>query len=122
MSDAIAHDVGVIVIRSLAAGALAARDDRHANAGQPGGIAGEDYATDLARARRLAVLAADLGLEGPSELSVRLTQSTPGVGTVIIGYSDLAHLDDAIRWTARGPLSPEAVARTLHAVTVNASL
>ena len=117
VADAIAHDVGVIVIRSLAAGALATREERHANAGQPGGIAGEDYATDLARARQLASLAAALGLEGPAELSVRLAQSTPGVGTVIIGFSDLAQLDDAIRWSSRGPLAPEAIARVLQSTS-----
>ncbi len=117
IADAVAHDVGVIVIRSLAAGALAARGDRHPNAGRPGGIAGEDYATDFERARRLASLAAELGLEGPAELSVRLAQSTPGVGTVIVGFSDIGQLDDAIRWTSRGTLGPEAIARTLHAVS-----
>ena len=83
IADAITHDVGVIVIRSLEAGALAALDGRHVNAGHPGGIAGEDYATDLSRARRLASLTDVLGLEGPGELSVRLAQSTPGVGTEI---------------------------------------
>ena len=117
IADAITHDVGVIVIRSLAAGALAARDDRHANAGHPGGIAGEDYDTDLARARRLASVAEALGLDGPAELSLRLAQSTPGVGTVIVGFSDVAQLEDAIRWTARGPLATEAIARALHAVS-----
>jgi aryl-alcohol dehydrogenase-like predicted oxidoreductase len=117
IADAITHDVGVIVIRSLAAGALAALDGRHVNAGHPGGIAGEDYATDLSRARRLASLTDVLGLEGPGELSVRLAQSTPGVGTVIVGFSDTAQLDDAIRWTSRGPLRPEAIARTLHAAS-----
>jgi aryl-alcohol dehydrogenase-like predicted oxidoreductase len=115
IADAIAHDVGVIVIRSLAAGALATRDERHANAGHPGGIAGEDYANDLARSRQLASLAVGLGLEGPAELSVRLAQSTPGVGTVIVGFSDMAQLDDAIRWTARGSLSPPTIAQTLRA-------
>lgn len=117
VADAISHDVGVIVIRSLAAGALATRDVRHANAGHPGGIAGEDYASDLARSRRLASLAESLGVEGAAELSVRLAQSTPGVGTVIVGFSDMAQLDDAIRWTSRGPLGPETIARTLHAVS-----
>lgn len=115
--DAITHDVGVIAIRSLAAGALAARDNRHANAGHPGGIAGEDYGTDLARARRLASLADALGLDGPAELSVRLVQSTPGVSTVIVGFSDLAQLDDAIRWSARGPLGPEAISRVLRSTS-----
>jgi L-galactose dehydrogenase/L-glyceraldehyde 3-phosphate reductase len=117
VADAIAHDVGVIVIRSLAAGALATRDERHANAGQPGGIAGEDYIADLARSRQLAPLAAAIGLEGSAELSIRLAQSTPGVGTVIVGFSDLAQLDEAVRWSARGPLWPEAISQVLRAAS-----
>ncbi len=117
--DTITHDVGVIVIRSLAAGALAAKDARHPNAGEPGGIAGERYDDDIERARRLSAVALELGMEGPAELAVRFAQSTPGVATVIVGYSDHDQLDDAIRWTTKGNLSPEEIARILHA-TVNA--
>ncbi len=117
--DTITHDVGVIVIRSLAAGALAAKDARHPNAGEPGGIAGERYDDDIERARRLSAVALELGMEGPAELAVRFAQSTPGVATVIVGYSDHDQLDDAIRWTTKGNLAPEEIARILHA-TVNA--
>lgn len=117
--DTIAHDVGVIVIRSLAAGALAAKEVRHPYAGEPGGIAGERYDEDISRALRLSVVAHELGLEGPAELAVRFAQSTPGVGTVIVGYSDHGQLDDAIRWTSKGNLAPDEIARILRA-TVNA--
>ncbi len=113
--DTIAHDVGVIVIRSLAAGALAAKDARHPNAGEPGGIAGERYDDDVAGAHRLTAVSNDLGMEGPAELALRFAQSTPGVATVIVGFSDHGQLDDAIRWTSKGNLAPDEISRILRA-------
>ena len=109
---------GVIVIRPFAAGALAATDARHANAGEPGSpiIPGAEYAADLARARRLAPLAAELELEGTLELALRFVLSKPGISTVLVGYSDLAHLESALRWAERGPLPAEAVARIVAGV------
>jgi L-galactose dehydrogenase/L-glyceraldehyde 3-phosphate reductase len=111
--------VGTIGIRVLAAGALAltAIPDRHANAGDPRGALteGADYDTDLERARRLEGLAGELGLEGPAELSYRLVISHPGLSTALVGASDLAQLEDAIRWVERGPLDPSAVQRAVAA-------
>lgn len=113
LDTAAAHGVGVIVIRPMAAGALAGVPARHANAGDTGTPldGGPGYDHDLARARALMPLVQELGLESPLELSLRFVQAHAGVSTVIVGYSDLTQLEDAIRWTARGPLSPDAVAR-----------
>src|SRR5439155_22948971 len=105
--------VGVLVIRPLAAGALAAQEQRHANAGRPGGVVGEDYQQDLAQARALAALAADRGLESPVELALRFALAKPGVSTVLVGFSDGAQLEAAIRWAERGPLADDAVQRAL---------
>ncbi|HUX88654.1 MAG TPA: aldo/keto reductase, partial [Chloroflexota bacterium] len=103
--------VGVIVIRPLAAGALGAVETRHPNAGGPGAgiVPGADYAGHLRQAQRLARLAGELGLDGPVELAVRFVLSTPGVSTVLVGFSDLAQFRDALRWAERGGLAPEAV-------------
>ena len=60
-------------------------------------------------------LAGELGLEGPVELAIRFGLSKPGVSTVLVGYSTLAHLEEAIRFTERGPLSADAIARVLSA-------
>jgi L-galactose dehydrogenase/L-glyceraldehyde 3-phosphate reductase len=107
---------GVIVIRVLAAGAAAAASDRAAHAGDPGaGLAsGGSYATDLQRAERLQALAADLALEGPVELALRFGLSKSGVSTVLVGYSTIDHLEQAIRYAERGPLGEAAVARILE--------
>lgn len=116
---AAARGDGVIVIRPLAAGAVAASPSRHAYAGNPGTalVAGAQYADDLHRAEGLAYLATELGLEGPVELGLRFALSKPGVSTVIVGFSDLAQLDDALRWADRGPVAKETIERILGQVT-----
>jgi L-galactose dehydrogenase/L-glyceraldehyde 3-phosphate reductase len=116
IDTAAARQVGVIVIRPLAAGAVAGVTARHPNAGGTGGIVGEDYAADVARAGALGTLAASLGLEGPVELAFRFALSKPGVSTVLIGFSDEAQLADALRWATRGPL-PEGALQDVLALT-----
>ena len=111
---------GVIVIRVLAAGAAAAVPDRAANAGDPGGglVGNGSYEADLARAARLRTLAADLGMAGPVELAVRFGLSKPGVSTVLVGYSTPEHLEEAIRFTERGPLGAADLQRALELSSV----
>ena len=109
--------LGVIAIRVLAAGALAARPERHANAGDPGGplVAGAAYTHDLNRAKDLAWFATEAGLESPLEMGVRFALSQPGISTALVGYSDLAQLADALRWAARGPLPADLTQRLIAA-------
>ena len=108
--------LGVIAIRVLAAGALGLQPARHANAGNPGAplAPGADYDRDLQRARTIARLADELGLEGPLELALRFALAKPGLSTALVGYSDLAQLEAALRWVARGPLPPDAVDRVVE--------
>ena len=116
IDEAAEHGVGVINIRSLAAGAVTATSERHPNAsggGSGSGIVGERYEDDVAKARALAELASELGLESSIELAFRFAFSTAGVSTVIVGYSSESQLEDAIRWAERGKLPGEAVQRVL---------
>jgi aryl-alcohol dehydrogenase-like predicted oxidoreductase len=103
--------VGVIAIRVLAAGAMAAQPERHANAGDPGSplVGGGEYEHDLNRARDLAWFATEAGLESTLEMAVRFALSKPGVSTALVGYSDLSQLEDAIRWAERGPLPADVI-------------
>ena len=102
--------VGVINIRPLAAGAMTARIERHPNAGGTGGsMAGTTYDQDLLGAQSLADLSGALGLEGSVELALRFNLAKPGVSTVLVGLSDQAQLEDAIRYGERGPLPADAV-------------
>lgn len=107
---------GVVVIRVLAAGAAAAEPVRAANAGEPGGslVSGGSFAADAERGVRLRHLAAELGLDSPVELAIRFGLSKPGVSTVLVGYSSLDHLEQAITFADRGPLSDDVVRRILE--------
>src|SRR5438132_1916676 len=107
---------GVIVIRVLAAGAAAAEPVRAASAGDPGGslVSGGSYSADAERAVRVRTLAIELGLESPVELALRFGLSKPGVSTVLVGYSTLDHLEEAIKYANRGPLGDDVVRRVLE--------
>ncbi|HEU5316634.1 MAG TPA: aldo/keto reductase [Chloroflexota bacterium] len=111
---AAAREVGVIVIRSLAAGAVTASEVRHANAGGTGGIVGERYEDDVRKAQALSALAADLGLDGPVELALRFAMGKASVSTVIVGFSSEPQLADALRWAERGALPPDATRQVLE--------
>ena len=71
---------GVIVIRVLAAGAAAATPERVRNAGDLGGplAGGGGFDENVERARKLAPLAQEAGLEGPVELALRFGLSKAG--------------------------------------------
>ena len=106
-------NVGVIVIRVLAAGALTGTSVRHPVAVQtvaPIG-SGRDFQQDESRARQF-VFIVDEGFAGDMpEASIRFALSNPGVSTVLVGYSDLEHLEKSVQYAAKGPLPAEAVAR-----------
>ncbi len=106
----------VIVIRVLAAGAAAAVPERPPNAGDPGGnlVSGGSYSSDLDRAQSIAKLAREMGLEGPVELSIRFGLSHPGVSTVLVGFSNVGQLEEAIKYAERGALADDAVQRVLE--------
>jgi aryl-alcohol dehydrogenase-like predicted oxidoreductase len=113
IGEAAARGVGVINIRVMAAGALSAQPVRHANAGDPGPslASGAAYTHDLDRAAALRAFAAELGCDGPLELALRFALAAPGISTVLVGYSDRRQLEDALRWTGRGPAPAAAVDR-----------
>jgi aryl-alcohol dehydrogenase-like predicted oxidoreductase len=100
----------------LAAGAASGRPERAPNAGDPGGAlaAGSRYTDDVERAGGLASLTGELGTESAIELAVRFGLSKAGVSTVLVGYSTLDHLEQAIRFAERGPLPQAAVERVLE--------
>ena len=108
--------LGIIAIRVMAGGAMTAAPERAPLASPglgPALVAGNTYDTDLAGASKLTVLASEFGLESALELSLRFVISKPEVSTALVGYSDLDQLQDAIRWTERGPLSADQVQRVL---------
>jgi aryl-alcohol dehydrogenase-like predicted oxidoreductase len=108
-----AVDMGTIIIRALAGGALAGTAERHPLAMQvvdPIGSA-PDFAGDVARARRLEPLVKEAGASSLTELVQRFVISHPGVHTMLVGYSTLDQLDTAIAAVSKGPLSEGVLKR-----------
>ena len=106
-------NVGVIVIRVLAAGALTGTSVRHPVAVQtvaPIG-SGRDFQQDESRARQFAFIVGEGFAGDMPEASIRFALSNPGVSTVLVGYSDLEHLEKSVQYAAKGPLPAEALAR-----------
>ncbi len=109
--------LGIIAIRVMAGGAMTGVETRAPLASPslgPALVTGDTYDADIARAVALDTLARELGLESALELSLRLVLSKPEVSTALVGYSDMSQLESAIRWTERGPLSPDQVQRVLQ--------
>lgn len=107
------QQMGAIVIRVLAAGALSGSAARHPIAApQVRPIAsGPDYATDVQRAQLFNALVQAGEVENLVEAALRFPLGNPGVSTVLLGYSNLEHLESAATYISRGPLPPSAVDR-----------
>ena len=109
--------MGVIVIRVLAGGALSGTPDRHPVAARSvAPIATErDYAADVARARRFAFLSQDGTVSSLVEAAIRFVISKPEISTALVGISSPEQLEQAVEYANRGPLPAEAL-RRLHEV------
>ncbi|PKB63885.1 MAG: hypothetical protein BZY80_05030, partial [SAR202 cluster bacterium Io17-Chloro-G2] len=108
-----AQETGVLVIRVLAAGALTGVNERHPVAAQevaPMGSSGS-YSEDLSRARALGFLVEEGHVENLVEAALRFPLGNSGVSTVLVGYSNTEHLEQAVRWIDRGQLPDEALER-----------
>ncbi len=109
--------LGVVAIRVLAAGALADAGERHPVAGGTGHtlVPGAEYGRDEARAAALRPLLGKLGVESGVELALRFALAKRGVSTVLVGFSDRAQVEQALRAAERGPLPAAAVERVVAA-------
>lgn len=105
IEHAAARNMGVVVIRVLAAGALSGRPERHPlNDGSRAG--GDDYERDAQRAQALSSIA-DRHEQALSQIAIRFGLSHRGVSTVLVGFSEVAQVDEAIAAAESGPL-PDA--------------
>ena len=110
---AAANRVGVLVIRVLAAGALSGESTRHPVAVPtvaPIG-SGRDYEQDRSRAESFRFLVEQGYADSLVEASLRFALSNSGVSSVLVGYSSLEHLEQAVAIAAKGPLPDDAIAR-----------
>jgi L-galactose dehydrogenase/L-glyceraldehyde 3-phosphate reductase len=111
------HRMGCIGIRVLAAGALSGDETRHPVAVPsvaPIGT-GADYRSDVRLARTLGFLTEEGYAANLVEASIRFAWSNQGVSTVLVGYSSLDHLEQALTAAERGPLPDAAIGRLRQA-------
>ncbi|MCY4365394.1 MAG: aldo/keto reductase [Chloroflexi bacterium] len=107
------HGMGALVIRVLAAGALSGEAARHPVAVPsvaPIG-SGRDYNQDRERAEGFRFLVNEGHAGSLVEASLRFALSNSGVSSVLVGYSSLEHLQQAVDYAALGPLTTEALER-----------
>ena len=107
------NGMGVLVIRVLAAGALSGETARHPVAVPtvaPIG-SGKDYNQDQARAEGFRFLQHEGYVDNLVEASLRFALSNTGVSSVLVGYSSLEHLEQAVDYAEKGPLPVEALGR-----------
>jgi aryl-alcohol dehydrogenase-like predicted oxidoreductase len=106
-----AQRMGCIGIRVLAAGALSGVEARHPIAVPsvaPIGT-GPDYQSDVKLAQTLRFLIDEGHAGNLIEASIRFAWSKAGISTVLVGYSSLEHLEQALTAVERGPLPPAAM-------------
>lgn len=108
--------IGTIGIRILAGGALAGEPSRHpvaaptvAPVGRGRGLA-SDYEADLAAAGQFRRLVEEGAAQNLAALAIRYALSTEGLDTFAVGFSSLAHLQQALDAVAAGPLGADVLA------------
>ena len=108
-----ANGMGVLVIRVLAAGALSGAATRHPVAVPTVAPIGSsrDYSQDQARADGFRFLEQEGYVGSLVEASLRFVLGNAGVSSVLVGYSSLEHLEQAVEYAAKGSLPAEAMAR-----------
>jgi aryl-alcohol dehydrogenase-like predicted oxidoreductase len=99
-------NVGTIIIRALAGGAMAGTEARHELAMQvvPPIGSGKDFAADVARAKTMDAAMRATGSSSLAEYGMRFVISNPNVHTMLVGYSTLDQLEQAAKAVAKGPL------------------
>ncbi len=63
---------------------------------------------------RLAKIAAELGLDSVYELALRFALAKSGISCVLVGFSSMAQLEQALTWCERGVLADEDVQAVLR--------
>lgn len=107
---AAANGMGAFVIRVLAAGALTS-DPSPGGGSSPEPLSpGSDYPLDVQRAEKVK---AALGLDGKSlaQAAIRFGLMKSEVSTVLVGFSNTAHIDEAVACSGAAALSHNEVAR-----------
>jgi len=107
---AAAKGMGVAVIRVLAAGALTS-DPTAGGGSSPEPLSpGSDYSLDLERAQKLKFLIGG-DIKSLTQAAIRFALMKPEVSTVLVGFSNTSHIDEAVVCSGAGRLPEESMAR-----------
>ena len=105
--------MGVVVIRVMAGGALGGPAARRGHASPTMGgamVPGGDYDADEARARTLDYLIAG-DVSSRPQAAVRFALGHAAASTVLVGFSDVAQIEEAAACSGKGPLPEPAMER-----------
>jgi L-galactose dehydrogenase/L-glyceraldehyde 3-phosphate reductase len=109
IDQAAGKGMGVAVIRVLAAGALTSNPEAGGGSSPEPLSPGSDYALDLDRAEKVKFLIGDI--KSLTQAAIRFALMKPEVSTILVGFSNTAHIDEAVACSGAGGLSQEAMAR-----------
>jgi aryl-alcohol dehydrogenase-like predicted oxidoreductase len=111
IDNAKAHYMGIIVIRSLAGGAVSGPTRAELASEKPGGVMaiGNDYESDLRRAESLKFLATSD--RTVAQASVRFALDNDNVSLVLVGFSDQAQIEAAVGAQGAAPLAASDMER-----------
>ena len=102
-------DMGIIIIRVLAKGALT--DSPPKATGSENTLSpGSDYEVDLQRAQELKWLVSGEIKTFP-QAAIRFALTKPEVSTVLVGFSEPNHVEQAVSCSGAGGLPEEAMGR-----------
>lgn len=99
---AAARGMGVVVIRVLAGGALTGSDRHPLNTGSR---VDAQFENERAQAGALIFLAGD-GTQTMAQAAIRFALAKREVSSVLVGFSDVAQIEDAVVASEMGPLPP----------------
>ncbi len=110
---AAAKGMGAFVIRILAAGALTSDPSAGGGSSAEPLSPGSDYSLDLQRAEKVK---AALGVDGKNltQAAIRFGLMNSKISTVLVGFSNKTHIDEAVACSGAAPLSKEQVAKLEH--------
>ena len=101
------HGMGVLNVRVLAAGAIAGQDP-------PARVEASRAEADMQRAARVRESLGEM-TDSMAQTAIRYSLMNPGVSGVLVGFSKLEHIDEAVAAVDMGPLS-DGVMRKLEAL------
>ncbi len=107
------NDMGVVIIRVMAGGALGGSVARTGYAAPSigGGLTpGSEYKDDEARTGKLDFLL-DKNLTSIPQAAVRFALDNPNVSTVLVGYSDNTQIKEAVACSGKEPISESKIDR-----------